>query len=189
VTPRRALAQSGTLVLRSCAQTPLRAVAVAVAVCALTVSSTPASAQRLVLAANADAASGLEGGTYLRGTGIRRARTTLRLGLDGSVDESPENAIAAALLVELEPHAALGAEVRVVRALFTNLSVEAGGIAYLAPQTLLGATAGFTYRVPLRANLWLTIGPSINGYFLGSDLPAGTVLWQALVRGGLRVRF
>ena len=105
------------------------------------------------------------------------------------MDESPETAIAAALLVELEPHAALGADVRLVRTLFTHFTVEAGGTCYLAPTTLFGATAGFTYRVPIASNVWFTVGPSINGYFLGSDLPAGAVLWQGLLRGGLRVRF
>ncbi len=149
----------------------------------------PAHAQKLLLAADVDAASGVEGGTFRGTVGIRRARTTLRFGIDGSIDESPENIVAAALLVELEPHASLGAEVRLMRNVWKGLRLEIGATGYLAPSTLFGATVGATYQIPLFSTVWFTIGPSLNGYFLGSDLPAGTIVWQGLVRGGLRVGF
>ncbi len=149
----------------------------------------PARAQRLLLAADVDAASGVEGGTYLGGVGIRRARTTLRFGVDGSIDETPENIVAAALLIELEPHASLGAEVRLMRNVWKGLTLEIGATGYLAPATLFGATVGATYRIPLFSTFSFTIGPALNGYFIGSDLPSGTILWQGLVRGGLRVTF
>ncbi|MFO0592819.1 MAG: hypothetical protein U0441_35070 [Polyangiaceae bacterium] len=151
--------------------------------------SKPAHAQQWVLAGTADAASGVEAGTYLRGMGMRRLRTTLRFGIDASVDEQPQNIFAAALLIEIEPHAAVGADIRLLRNVWKGLSVEIGATGYLAPYSLLGATVGATYHVPLMKNVWFTVGPSLNGYFIGSDLPAGTILWQGLMRGGLRVGF
>jgi hypothetical protein len=156
---------------------------------AIALAAPPARAQRLLLAADVDAASGVEGGTYLGGVGIRRARTTLRFGVDGSIDETPENIVAAALLIELEPHASLGAEVRLMRNVWKGLTLEIGATGYLAPATLFGATVGATYRIPLFSTFSFTIGPALNGYFIGSDLPSGTILWQGLVRGGLRVTF
>ncbi len=156
---------------------------------AIGLAAPPARAQRLLLAADVDAASGVEGGTYLGGVGIRRARTTLRFGVDGSIDETPENIVAAALLIELEPHASLGAEVRLMRNVWKGLTLEIGATGYLAPATLFGATVGATYRIPLFSTFSFTIGPALNGYFIGSDLPSGTILWQGLVRGGLRVTF
>lgn len=159
------------------------------ALSAIALAAPPAHAQRLVLAGTADVASGIEVGTYQRAMGMRRARTTLRIGLEGFVDESPENIIAAALLVELEPHATVGADVRLMRNVWKGLSVEVGATGYLAPYSLFGGTVGAQYRIPLFKNAWFSLGPSLNAYFIGSDLPANTIVWQGLFRGGVRVGF
>lgn len=148
-----------------------------------------ARAQELKLAAAADVASGLDGGTYAGGVGIRRARTTLRLGVDAHVDETPENSIAASLLLEIEPHAAVGVDVRYQRMFGHRIALDLGLSSLLAPATLFGAVIGATYRIPVAPRVMFTIGPAITGYFLGSDLPTGTIVWQVLVRGGVRVAF
>ena len=159
------------------------------ALTAVAFAAPPVHAQQLVLAGTADVASGIEVGTYMSGMGMRRARTTLRVGVDASVDESPENILAVALLVELEPHATVGADIRLMRNVWKGLAVELGATGYLAPYSLFGGTVGAQYRIPLFKNAWFSLGPSLNAYFIGSDLPANTIVWQGLFRGGLRVGF
>lgn len=156
---------------------------------ALVAGAAPASAQKLVVAANADVASGLEGGSYDGGLGVRRARTTIRVGVDAFVNENPESAIAGALLLELEPHTAVGFDLRYQRIAFERIAFDIGLTALLVPGTMFGAEAGITYRQPILPHVWLTIGPTLTGYFVGSDLPERAVVWQGLLRGGFRVGF
>lgn len=153
----------------------------------LGLAASEARAQQLKLAADVDVASGLEGGSYKGMLGLRRARTTLRFGADAYTDEFPDNGIAAGLLLEMEPHIAVGADVRYQRLLGKHFALELGFTGFFAPATLFGASAGALYRQPIIPRLWFTVGPTVTGYFLGSDLPAGTVVWQVLLRGGLHV--
>ncbi len=147
--------------------------------------SRTASAQTYKVGAMAEAVSGLEGGTALPGP-FRRSRTTLRIGADLAVDEFPDHAIAVAALVEVEPRAGVGFDARYVYRLGTRFSVGAGGIAMLAPSTLIGGSGDFTVRFPIGKVTALTLTPAVNAFFLGGDLPEDTVIWQVVLRVGVR---
>lgn len=142
-----------------------------------------AFAQQYLPAASAQGASGIEGA----GSGLQRARTRVRVGLELRVDESPEDAIAGAVLVDVEPRAAFGAEIRYVRAVTPNLAIGGGAIGYFAPALLLGPSVGVEARIPIGKKTYFAIGPDVAVFALGSDLPDNTVIWQALLQGGIRV--
>ena len=112
---------------------------------------------------------------------------TVRAGAEGWVDEFPSDALAVALLVEVEPSAAVGADVRYVRKVGGRLGLWAGAVGFVAPESMLGAEVGATYEIPLSKKNTFAVGPTVPVYFLGSDLPTGTVLWQALLQAGFRV--
>lgn len=141
-----------------------------------------ASAQEYLPAGAAYVASGIEGA----GSGFQRARTRLRIGGELRVDEAPDEAIFAAVLVDIEPKTAFGGELRYVHTLGSHVAVGAGAIAYLAPGLLLGPTAGLEVRVPLTSKTFLVAGPEAAVFALGSDLPDGVVIWQALFQIGFR---
>jgi hypothetical protein len=152
--------------------------------CALTLATGEAAAQRYLWGGSAEVVSGAEGGGGY-GAPLRRTRTTLRLGGDVRIDETPENVISAAGLVEIEPRTAFGVDARYVR-IMKRFALGAGGIGFLAPSTLFGATADVIYRHPLSASTAFTVGPSVNVFFLGGDLPEEAVFWQVVLRAGFR---
>jgi hypothetical protein len=142
-----------------------------------------AAAQQYLLGASGELAGGLEGGggdetaTYL-------ARVRLRLALDLRVDEFPADIYSVGLLLEVEPHSAFGIDARYMRRLGQRFEVNVGGIAFVAPQSLIGPSAGFKYRVSLSPTTQITVGPEVNVFVIGSDLPDGTIVWQALLQAG-----
>jgi hypothetical protein len=157
---------------------------------ALTLAVTPSTsrAQQPMFSAAADVMSGVEGGGTGYASGVRRARTTLRLGVDAWIDESPNDLLALAAIVELEPRASIGADLRYTR-LVSDWAFHAGAIAIIAPRHMIGATLGVGYRIPVGEMLTLSVGPTANVYFLGADLPERQVVWQGMLQGGIRVGF
>lgn len=141
-----------------------------------------AAAQQYLVSGSAEVAQGVD----IAG-GLRQTRTRLRLGVDLSIDESPKDAVSAALIAEVEPRGSVGADLRYVRFFGERVMLNAGVIGILAPSSLYGATVGMKYRFPLAKSLWLLAGPEANFYFLGTDLPDGTVITQLLLQAGLRV--
>jgi hypothetical protein len=154
-----------------------------VASCALLAATDVARAQQYLPAATAQVASGVESA----GRGIQRARTRVRVGLELRVDEAPDDALAGAVLVDVEPHAAAGFDLRYVRALGSSFAVNAGGVGYLAPGTLLGGCGGAEARISVAERTFVTLGPEMTVFFVGSDLPNNAIVWQGLVQAGLRV--
>ncbi len=113
----------------------------------------------------------------------------MRLGADLWVDEWPNNIFGVAALVEIEPHASFGADIRYQRRVSDNFVFHAGALAVLAPKHMIGATFGAAYRIDLNEMLEINVGPQANVYFVGADLPDSQVLWQAVLNGGIRVQF
>ncbi len=145
-----------------------------------------AGAQQFQPSAVAEVSSGLEGGGSASAAGLRRARTTLRLGAELRLDEAPREAWGAAAIVELEPHAAFGADVTYAHALGQRFRVHAGAVGLIAPQTLFGPTLGLQMIVGRpAAPMRLVLGPVFQAFVAGSDLPSGQVLLQGLLRFGL----
>lgn len=145
-----------------------------------------AGAQQYLWGANAEVVGGVEGGGGSAESSLRRSRSTLRLGGDVRIDESPKDVLAAAALIEMEPRAGVGFDARYIRTV-GRFALGAGGIGFVAPSTLFGGTAQLIYMHPLSATTALTVGPTINVFFLGRDLPDETVVWQAVFRAGFRV--
>lgn len=152
-------------------------------------STAAVSGQELELAAAADVLAGIEGGGSGYASGVRQARTTLRLGGEGWLDESPANILSVAALVEIERRASVGADLRYTRLVADILAFHAGAVGIIAPRHMVGATFGVALRIPIGDIVALSAGPTANVYFLGSDLPGSNVLWQGLVQGGVRVSF
>ncbi len=149
---------------------------------ALSLPST-ASAQQYLPAASAHLASGVEGA----GKDFQRARTRLRIALELRIDESPNDALVGAVLADIEPHTAVGGELRYLRLVSPRFAVSAGGIAYFVPGTLLGPCAGAELRFPVANKSYLAVGPDVNVFAIGGDLPDGIVIWQALLQVGFRL--
>jgi len=143
-----------------------------------------AFAQQYLWGASATASSGVEGGSQ---GSLLRTRTRLRLGGDVRIDEAPDNIVAFGLLAEVEPRAGLGADARFVRTVGERFIVDAGVLGILAPASLYGACAGLTYRLPIARRAQAVLGPEMDVYFLGTDLPDGTVFWELRFQGGFRV--
>ena len=142
-----------------------------------------ASAQEYLPAASAHVATGLEGGGRI----LQRSRTRLRIAGELRIDEAPENALVAAGIFDIEPHAAFGGELRYVRTLSPLVAVGAGGIGYFVPALLFGPCAGVEVRIPILKKTYLAVGPEVAVFALGNDLPDRTVIWQALFQVGFRV--
>jgi hypothetical protein len=137
-----------------------------------------------------DVIAGLEGGGSGYAAGVRRTRTTLRVGLDLWPEASPENVLSLGALVEIEPAASIGADLRYERHFGGFFLLHLGGTAVFAPEYLIGASAGIGFRIELSKQVDIHIGPTANVYFVGSDLPDDQpLLWQATLGLGLRVAF
>lgn len=145
-----------------------------------------AYAQQYVPSAIAQAASGIEGGGGRAGS-IGRAPTRLRFGAELHIDEEPENAVAVAGLLDLEPTTAFGMDARYIRAFDQHYAVSIGAVGYFTPGLLVGPSAAFEARARLGRTVWLTGGPEVNVFVLGTDLPDKTVLWQTLLHIGVRI--
>ncbi|HSY23375.1 MAG TPA: hypothetical protein VK841_14710 [Polyangiaceae bacterium] len=143
----------------------------------------PAHAQQYLIGATGAVSSGIEGGSV----GPYRTRTRLRLGGDVRIDEFPDDIFEVALDAELEPRSSVGADLRYARAASDRIFFDAGIIGILAPSSLYGVVGGVTYRLPLGKKAQITLGPEADFYFLGSDLPDGTVVWELRFQGGFRV--
>jgi hypothetical protein len=155
------------------------------AACASQAWTGDASAQQYLIGAAAGVSSGIEGGGAQGG--FARARTRLRLGGDLRIDESPDDIFEFAALAEIEPHSSFGATVGYARAAGQHFVVDAAVLGLFAPASLYGVSAGLVYRLPISKRTAVTVGPEGDFYFLGTDLPDGTVLWEARLQGGLRV--
>jgi hypothetical protein len=147
-----------------------------------------AAAQEAQFAGVFEAMSGIEGGGDGYASGVRRARTTLRAGGEMWIDESPEDVVAAAAIIELEPHASIGADLRYTR-LVGDFALHAGAIGIIAPNWMIGVTFGAQYRLRVAEMVTIDFGPTGNVYFYGGDLPKSHVLWQGLASAGVRVEF
>ncbi len=145
---------------------------------------TRASAQELQLGSSGSLSSGFEAGGPLA---LRLARTRLRLGVDARLDESPEDIFEFGALAEVEPHSAFGLDARYARLVGEHFMLDGGVLGMLAPASLYGVGAGLTYRLPISKVAQVTFGPEADFFFLGTDLPAGTVIWQFRFQGGFRV--
>src|SRR5262249_9081487 len=143
-----------------------------------------ASAQQYLPGASAGISSGMEGGGQ---AALRRTRTRLRLGGDLRIDESPEDVFEFGLLAEVEPESGIGADLRYARVVGDRFVLDAGAMAIALPSSLYGACAGLTYRLPISKRSQVTLGPEADFFFLGTDLPDGSVLWQVRFQGGFRV--
>ena len=149
----------------------------------------PARAQELKVAGAADVIAGVEGGGSGYAAGVRRTRTTIRFGADLWVDEWPNNSLSVAGLVEIEPVASFGADVRYQRRVANDFVFHVGATAVIAPKHMIGATFGAAYRIDVSNMLEINVGPIGNVYFIGKDLPEGQVIWQATIGAGVRIDF
>lgn len=156
---------------------PARALPLAVAAA---LAAAPAAAQRPLLGGYFDASTGMEAGGGHGVMRAHRARTALHLGMTFRVDELPKDQLTVGVVAELEPAPTLGAELLYGRWVMPTLLVEAGTTAVIAPETLLGLTAGARFRVRLGPRFSLTFGPRTTFSFIGGDLPEGTVLFNIL---------
>jgi hypothetical protein len=147
--------------------------------------SREARAQQFIIGGAASVSSGIEGGGA--NGGFYRTRSRLRIGGDVRIDESPDDIFEFAALAEVEPRSGFGADVRYARAAGDHFVLDVGLMAILAPSSIYGVCAGLTYRLPISKRSQLTLGPEGDFYFLGADLPDGTVIWQVRLSGGLRV--
>jgi len=109
------------------------------------------------------------------------------LGGDLRIDESPQDIFGFAVVAEVEPKASIGLDARYMRMLGKRFAVHVGAIGYFAPGSFVGVSTGAEYRIPLSSGVALTMGPELNFFLLGTDLPDGTVVWQGLFQGGIRV--
>jgi hypothetical protein len=152
----------------------------------ITLAPSSAHAQQWLFGGEMTVASGLEGGGDPRGV-FRRTRTTARVGIDARVDERPAEVFSAGVLLEVEPHTSFGLDVRYGRQLSPRWAVDAGAMGFLTPDTLFGVTAGATIRDRPGRGFAFIVGPRLNVFFLGSDLPTSRPIWQVLVCGGFHV--
>jgi hypothetical protein len=156
---------------------------------ALAVLSPAAAEAQVGVGGGVDVLAGLEGGGSDYAAGVRRTRSTLHLGLDLWPEDYPDNVFTAGMLVEFEPEASIGADLRYERRLARVFVLHLGPTAVFAPKYLIGASAGFAFRVELSKRIDINVGPTANLYFVGSDLPDDQLLWQATLGAGIRVRF
>ena len=146
--------------------------------------SSSASAQRYLFGMEAGASSGVEGGGP-QGT-MALTRTRARIAVDARIDESPEDVVLAGLDAEVTPTAGLGADLRYGRMLGEHVVLSAGVLGILAPWSLYGGCGVFEYRIPIFKGVQITLAPEADVFFLGTDLPDGTAIWQFRLNGGLR---
>lgn len=145
-----------------------------------------ANAQQFQPSAVAEIGSGVEGGGSASAAGIRRARTTLRLGGELRLDEAPRESWALAAIAEVEPHVSFGADFVYAHALGQRFRVHAGAVGFLAPETLFGPTLGAQFYLSRpTAPTRFVVGPVFQAFVVGSDLPSGQVILQGLIRFGI----
>jgi hypothetical protein len=148
-----------------------------------------AHAQSWVSDVQLSLATGLEGGDTGLGLMWQRARTRVVLGFDLGNDETSNEAYGVRAFVEMERSVSVGAELGYLRWVLPELNVFFGGVAVLAPDTLIGGTAAITYILPLGKRLGIPIWGSLNALPLGSDRSgSGVIVWTLLgvgVRGRL----
>jgi hypothetical protein len=117
---------------------------------------------------------------------LRRTPLFVEAGMHTWLEEEEQVVIGAAVRVEVEDRASIGAVVRAgFRAMLAPIELRPsiGLVAILAPFTLFGVDAGmvlamhFTDRIAVLAHL------VIDAYLYGSDLPTGTVVTS--FNGGL----
>jgi hypothetical protein len=152
----------------------------------LALAAPPALAQQYVLGGSAQLASGMMGGGPNAAI-AERARTRLRIAVDFRVDEFPKDILAVGMVAELEPHTSFGVDLRYLRRLSRKLEVNVGGIAFIYPESLIGPSAGLNYHLVLSPAFDITLGPEINVFVIGTDLPSESVVWQALFQAGIHV--
>jgi hypothetical protein len=146
-----------------------------------------AVAQDFPIGASVDVYSGIEGGGKGLAKGIRRAPTLFRFGGEMALSDWPGPRIGAAVLLEIEPRTAVGADLRYLHLVGERFALHLDGRAIIAPSTLFGAAAGGEARLPLHKRFSLTFGPTLSAFFVGNDLPQGTVIFQGLFHVGVHV--
>ncbi len=157
----------------------------ALLVAALVLLPRQARAQQYIFGASGEVADGIEGGGA--GSGFGLARVRLRIGVDWRVDEFPQDIFQIGLLTEIIPHTSVGVDGRYARMLGKKWEVNLGGVGILFPASLFGPLAGLRYHLPLSGSSAILLGPELNVFAFGSDLPGGTVIWQALLQAGIHV--
>ena len=163
--------------------------AAALAALAALLASPAAHAQKWVPTGIAELSSGVEGGGGARATSMDTAPVRMRVGADMYVDEDPENIFGGAVLFGVTPKTSFGVDGRYTRVVREKFAFSIGATAILQPGSLVGPTAAAEYRMPLGKSFTFTAGPDITVFCLGSDLPDRTIIWQLLVKAGLRVQF
>ena len=151
--------------------------------------SPAAHAQKWVPSGIAELSTGMEGGGGAKATSMDTAPIRMRIGADMYIDEDPENIFGGAVIFAVLPKTSFGVDARYTRVVREKFAFSIGATAILQPGSLVGPTAAAEYRMPLAKNITFTAGPEINVFCLGSDLPDRTIIWQLLVKGGLRVAF
>lgn len=145
-----------------------------------------AGAQQYLIGVSGEASDGIEVGTSVP---FKLARIRARLGADLRVDEFPDDIFCVGVLIDLVPHAEFGVDLRYAHMLGKHFEVNVGGIGYVAPSTLFGPSADLKYHLSLSGSADLIVGPEVNVFVLGSDLPEGTVFVQALLEVGVHANF
>jgi hypothetical protein len=118
----------------------------------------------------------------------QRARFRISGGVDLRNDEDMAQGFGFRGAVELEKRGSVGGEVRYSRWLGRGFGAYVGGIGTIAPETLLGGTAGATFLIPLGPKGGLFLEPSLSALPLGSDLAGNSVLFWGLLTLGVNVR-
>jgi hypothetical protein len=148
-----------------------------------------ASAQSWVSDVHAGLSTGLEGSDTGLGPQWQRARTRIVVGLDLGNDEHGSEAYGTRVFIELERSISVGAELGYIRWFTPELSFFFGGVAVLAPDTLVGGTVSSTYVLPMGERFGIPIWAGVSALPFGSDRGNdGVVVWTLLgvgVRGRL----
>jgi hypothetical protein len=158
---------------------------------ALVASTTPtrsASAQEWLISGLADVGGGLEGGGPANAH-FQRARTTVRAGFELRSSEAKSEIWSLAARTELEPHTSFAVEGRYEHLFGKFLVLGIGANAIVLPESMFGITASASYRKSLGKGLELALGPELDVYVFGSDLPDKKPIWQLYFFGGLRAEF
>jgi hypothetical protein len=114
--------------------------------------------------------------------------TLFRIGGEMLLSDIPGPRVAAGLLLTFEPHTAVGADLRYVHLVGDRFALHVGALGTFAPGSLFGATAGAEFRLPLGRRAAITLGPSLQAFFIGNDLPENFVIWQGLFHVGVHVK-
>src|SRR5690606_21188432 len=132
--------------------------------------------------------TGLEGGDPGSGSiEWQRARTRIIAGVELRDDEDEVSGLGIRGFAEIEGRGSVGLDLRYQRWIVPAIGVHAGAIGTVAPETLLGAGVGARLVIPLGRRAGLFVEPAFYALPIGSDLPDDSVLFWALLSGGLRV--